>query len=52
MQLGADFSPMMKLVTGTFVRRGERAAFDPAHPLNLLWQAFADEVASGRPYQL
>ena len=52
MDLGADFSPMMELVTGTFARRGERAAFDPAHPLNLLWQAFADEVASGRPYQL
>jgi hypothetical protein len=51
-ELGADFSPMMELVTGTFARRGERAAFSPAHPLNLLWQAFADEVASGNPYAL
>jgi DNA-binding transcriptional LysR family regulator len=51
-ELGADFSPMMELVTGTFARRGERGAFSPAHPLNLLWQAFADEVASGNPYAL
>ncbi len=50
--LGPDFSPMMELVTGTFARHGERSAFDTSHPLNLLWQAFADEVASGNPYQL
>jgi hypothetical protein len=51
-ELGADFSPTMELVTGTFARRGERAGFSPAYPLNLLWQAFADEVASGNPYVL
>jgi DNA-binding transcriptional LysR family regulator len=50
--LGSDFDPMMELVTGTFARGGERAAFDASHPLNLLWQAFADEVASGVPYSL
>lgn len=50
--LGADFDPMMELVTGTFARRGERRAFDASHPLNLLWQAFADEVSSGAPYSL
>jgi hypothetical protein len=50
--LGPDFDPMMELVTGTFARRGERTAFDGSHPLNLLWQAFADEVASGDPYSL
>jgi DNA-binding transcriptional LysR family regulator len=50
--LGEDFDPMMELVTGSFARRGERTAFDLSHPLNLLWQAFADEVASGNPYQL
>ena len=50
--LGPDFSPMMELVTGTFARRGERTAFGGSHPLNLLWQAFADEVASGDPYSL
>jgi hypothetical protein len=51
-ELGADFSPMMELVTGTFARRGERAAFSPSHPLNLLWQAFTEEVAFGNPYAL
>jgi DNA-binding transcriptional LysR family regulator len=50
--LGADFHPVMELVTGTFARRGERSAFDTSHPLNLLWQAFADEVASGTPDSL
>jgi DNA-binding transcriptional LysR family regulator len=50
--LGPDFDPMMELVTGTFARRGERSAFDTSHPLNLLWQAFADEVASGAPESL
>ncbi len=50
--LGPDFDPMMELVTGTFARRGERSAFDLSHPLNLLWQAFAEEVAAGDPYEL
>ena len=50
--LGPDFDPMMELVTGTFARRGERSAFDASHPLNLLWQAFADEVTSGAPDSL
>jgi len=50
--LGPDFDPKMELVTGTFARRGERSAFDTSHPLNLLWQAFADEVASGAPDSL
>jgi hypothetical protein len=50
--LGPDFDPMMELVTGTFARCGERSAFNAAHPLNLLWQAFADEVAAGVPYSL
>ena len=49
-ELGPDFNPMMELVTGTFARRGERSTFDVSHPLNLLWQAFADEIASGAPY--
>jgi DNA-binding transcriptional LysR family regulator len=47
--LGADFHPVMELVTGTFARRSERSAFDMSHPLNLLWQAFDAEVASGSP---
>lgn len=31
---------------------GEREIFEPSHPLNLLWQAFTDEIASGDPYSL
>jgi DNA-binding transcriptional LysR family regulator len=50
--LGPDFDPMMELVTGTFARRGERGVFGQSHPLNLLWQAFTDEVGSGDPYSL
>ena len=51
-ELSPDFDPMMELVTGTFARRGERNAFEASHPLNLLWRAFADEVATGAPYSL
>jgi hypothetical protein len=50
--LGPGFDPMMELVTGTFARRGERGAFDASHPLNILWRAFAKEVASGDPFAL
>jgi DNA-binding transcriptional LysR family regulator len=50
--LGSDFQPAMELVTGTFARRAERAVFGQSHPLNMLWQAFADEVATGVPYSL
>jgi hypothetical protein len=50
--LGPDFNPTMELVTGTFARRAERAVFGQSHPLNMLWQAFADEVAVGVPYSL
>lgn len=45
-------SGLARLVTGTFARRAERSAFGQSHPLNLLWQAFTDEVASGLPYSL
>lgn len=50
--LSPDFDPMLELVTGTFARLGERDVFGVTHPLNLLWQAFADELASGEPYSL
>jgi DNA-binding transcriptional LysR family regulator len=50
--LGPDFDPTMELVTGTFARRGERSAFHRSHPLNVLWKAFADEIASGGPDSL
>jgi DNA-binding transcriptional LysR family regulator len=51
-ELASDFDPMLELVTGTFARRGEREIFEPSHPLNLLWQAFTDEIATGGPYSL
>jgi DNA-binding transcriptional LysR family regulator len=50
--LGPDFDPTLEVVTGTFARSGEREVFDQSHPLNLLWQAFTDEVATGDPYSL
>lgn|GEM_PF-2395429 len=42
-----DFDPMLELVTGVFARKGEREQYAPAHPLNLLWNAFDEEVRSG-----
>jgi len=45
--LADDFDPMLELVTGVFARKGERRQFASSHPLNLLWQAFGTEAASG-----
>jgi DNA-binding transcriptional LysR family regulator len=42
-----DFDPMLELVTGVFGREGEREQYAPAHPLNLLWNAFDEEVQAG-----
>ncbi|MFF5839638.1 LysR family transcriptional regulator [[Kitasatospora] papulosa] len=47
-----DFSPTLQLISGVFARKGERETFDPSHPLNILWNAFRDEAASGRPLPL
>jgi DNA-binding transcriptional LysR family regulator len=47
-----DFDPMLELVSGVFVRTGERQQFEPAHPLNVMWNAFADEARSGTPITL
>ncbi len=44
-----DFDPMLQLVSGVFARKGERETYDASHPLNILWDAFRDEAASGRP---
>ncbi|MGA5732043.1 LysR family transcriptional regulator [Streptomyces seoulensis] len=44
-----DFDPMLHLISGVFARRGERDTYDASHPLNILWDAFRDEAASGRP---
>ncbi|MEO7193311.1 MAG: LysR family transcriptional regulator [Pseudonocardiaceae bacterium] len=42
-----NFDPIHDLVTGVFARKGEREQYAPAHPLNLLWNAFAEEIQSG-----
>lgn len=47
-----DFDPMLQLVSGVFARKGEREMYDVSHPLNVLWDAFRDEAASGRPLPL
>ncbi|MQS38426.1 LysR family transcriptional regulator [Streptomyces katsurahamanus] len=47
-----DFDPMLQLVSGVFARKGERETYDASHPLNILWDAFRDEAASGRPLPL
>jgi DNA-binding transcriptional LysR family regulator len=45
--LAEDFNPMLELVTGVFVRKGEREQYESAHPLNVLWNAFDEETRSG-----
>ena len=47
-----DFDPMLQLVSGVFARKGEREMYDASHPLNILWDAFRHEAASGRPLPL
>ncbi|MFE3738924.1 LysR family transcriptional regulator [Streptomyces sp. NPDC059134] len=47
-----DFSPTLQLISGVFARKGEREMYDGSHPLNVLWDAFRDEAASGRPLPL
>ncbi|MFB7169997.1 LysR family transcriptional regulator [Streptomyces sp. NPDC056254] len=47
-----DFDPVLELVSGVFARKGERDSYGPSHPLNILWEAFREEAASGRPLPL
>jgi DNA-binding transcriptional LysR family regulator len=47
-----DFDPMLHLISGVFARKGEREMYDASHPLNILWDAFRDEAASGKPLPL
>lgn len=47
-----DFSPMLQLISGVFARKGERETYDASHPLNILWDGFRDEAASGRSISL
>lgn len=48
-EFGDDFDPILELVTGVFARKGERDQYEPAHPLNILWDAFRAEAESGNP---
>ncbi|MEW2389163.1 hypothetical protein AB0933_12475 [Streptomyces venezuelae] len=43
---------MLQLIAGVFARKGEREMYDASHPLNMLWDAFRDEAASGKPLPL
>ena len=45
--LADDYSPALEIVTGIFMRKGERERVAPNHPLNLLWKALA-EATPGR----
>lgn len=40
--LANDYQPHLEIVTGIFARKGERDRYAPNHPLNLLWNAFAE----------
>jgi DNA-binding transcriptional LysR family regulator len=40
--LAEDYRPRLEIVTGIFARQGERDRYAADHPLNLLWNAFAD----------
>lgn len=45
--LGDDYQPRLEIVTGIFARKGERDRYADSHPLNLLWNAFADATPIG-----
>lgn len=40
--LAGDYQPRLEIVTGIFARKGERDRYAADHPLNLLWNAFAE----------
>ncbi|MEU8826371.1 LysR family transcriptional regulator [Streptomyces sp. NPDC048636] len=48
LELEDDIGPELEVLVGVFVRAGERAAQDDAHPLNVLWGALAGENARWR----
>ncbi|APU16621.1 MULTISPECIES: LysR family transcriptional regulator [Actinoalloteichus] len=41
-KLADDYTPRLEIVTGIFARKGERERYAYDHPLNLLWNAFAE----------
>lgn len=50
-ELVNDTGPRLEVLLGAFARRGERAHYDAAHPLNLLWNALAEGNARWRREQ-
>jgi DNA-binding transcriptional LysR family regulator len=40
--LADDYRPRLEIVTGIFARKGDRVRYAADHPLNLLWNAFAE----------
>lgn len=48
LELTDDIGPELEVLVGVFVRDGERAALDAAHPLNVVWNALAGENARWR----
>lgn len=40
--LAEDYQPRLEIVTGIFARKGERDRYTADHPLNVLWNAFAE----------
>ena len=42
-ELVNDLEPKLEVLAGAFTRRGERGAYTPDHPLNLLWDALSLE---------
>lgn len=42
-ELVNDTGPRLEVLLGAYTRRDERAAFDRTHPLNMLWDALAEE---------
>ena len=43
-RLAPTFSPPLQVLAGIFARKGERALYQQEHPLNLLWNAFEEQV--------
>ncbi|MET7933353.1 hypothetical protein [Streptomyces sp. NPDC005322] len=47
-ELVNDTGPRLEVLLGAFARRGERDHCEAVHPLNLLWNALAEENARWR----
>ncbi|MFC0596775.1 LysR family transcriptional regulator [Streptomyces palmae] len=50
-ELVNDTGPRLEVLLGAFTRRGERAGYAPDHPLNMLWEALAEENEGWRREQ-